>query len=443
MLFRKITSFIFFCVVSIAGQSQQISLSNGWQFKSEHTEKYYPATVPGSVYTDLMMNKLIKNPFSGTVEKELHWIDTTNWIYEINVEVDKVLLGKKNIELVFDGIDTYAKVYLNHHLLLSTDNMFRQWVCDIKPFLTKGSNNIQIHFKAATPTVDSIATSNLPLVRPDHNRVYARKAQYQFGWDWGPTFTGCGIWKKVWIEGYDDLSQREKEQQQKNLLYQQIKNPVALIQKKDSIGKSFYFEKKGTPIYMKGANWIPASIFPSSTTKENYIHLLSMAKAANMNMLRVWGGGIYESDDFYDICDSLGIYVWQDFMFAGGMYPADKKFLDNVKEEVKYQIQRLRHHPCIVVWCGNNEIDEAWKNWGWQNQFNLHNDDSVKIWNEYETLFKDSLRLWVKENDSLRPYISTSPTFGWGNEKSYTEGDSHYWGLWWGLMDWEIFNKKT
>jgi len=92
-------------------------------------------------------------------------------------------------------------------------------------------------------------------------------------------------------------------------------------------------------------------------------------------MLRVWGGGVYESDDFYDLCDSLGIMVWQDFMFAGGMYPGDDAFMNNVREEVKYQIERLRNHPCIVLWCGNNEVEEAWKNWGWQNQFNLHGPD--------------------------------------------------------------------
>jgi beta-mannosidase len=178
-------------------------------------------------------------------------------------------------------------------------------------------------------------------------------------------------------------------------------------------------------------------------TKEKYKSLLEMAKLANMNMLRVWGGGIYEDDYFYDLCDSLGIYVWQDFMFAGGMYPADSHFLFNVKMEVKHQIERLRHHPCIVLWCGNNEIDEAWKNWGWQNQFNIHNQDSIRIWNEYKTLFQDSLQAWVNEYDGTRPYIATSPKNGWGRPESIIEGDSHYWGLWWGLENWEVFQKKT
>jgi beta-mannosidase len=162
-----------------------------------------------------------------------------------------------------------------------------------------------------------------------------------------------------------------------------------------------------------------------------------------MNMLRVWGGGVYESDDFYDLSDSLGIMVWQDFMFAGGMYPGDEAFMKNVREEVKYQIERLRNHPCIVLWCGNNEVEEAWKNWGWQNQFNLHGADSAKVWNDYKRLFQDSLKKWVDEFDGTRPYVSTSPKNGWGRKESFTEGDSHYWGVWWGMEDWEVFEIKT
>jgi beta-mannosidase len=135
--------------------------------------------------------------------------------------------------------------------------------------------------------------------------------------------------------------------------------------------------------------------------------------------------------------------VWQDFMFACGMYPGDDAFMKNVREEVKYQLERLKDHPCIVLWCGNNEVEEAWKNWGWQGQFNLHGTDSAKVWNDYKRLFQDSLKKWVDEFDGSRPYVSTSPKNGWGHKESFTEGDSHYWGVWWGLEDWEAFENKT
>ncbi|MBK8683552.1 MAG: hypothetical protein IPN26_00455 [Bacteroidetes bacterium] len=177
---------------------------------------------------------------------------------------------------------------------------------------------------------------------------------------------------------------------------------------------------------MKGANWVPADVFLPRITKNRYRQLLIAAKEAHFNMLRVWGGGIYEDDDFYTLCDSLGIYVWQDFMFAGAMYPGDPDFLQNVKEEAKQQILRLRKHPCIVLWCGNNEIDEAWNNWGWQKQFEISANDSMRLWKEYATLFHEVLPELVRQYDSGRAYISTSPLYGWGREKSMTHGDSHF-----------------
>ena len=301
--------------------------------------------------------------------------------------------------------------------------------------LKKTGNVLRIVFFSAKNKVDSIAKKELPIILPDNPRVYARKAQYHFGWDWGPTFVTCGIWKKIKLEGWNGVKIKPT--------YTPIENNVKLIQQKDSTGTSFYFEKSGKPIYAKGANWIPADVFLPRLKKEDYRKILQSAKDAHMNILRVWGGGVYEADEFYDLCDSLDIMVWQDFMFAGGMIPGDDPFFNSVREEVKYQIERLRKHPCIVLWCGNNEIDEAWHNWGWQGQFNLHGSDSAGVWHDYKRMFLDSLPKWANEFDGSRPYISTSPMHGWGRKESLTEGDSHYWGLWWGLEDWEIFEAKT
>ncbi|MEI8052289.1 MAG: glycoside hydrolase family 2 protein [Bacteroidota bacterium] len=436
---------LFFVVTTLCGEGQNnlIHLNQNWTFKSSTTDQWLPANVPGCIHSDLLQNKIITDPFYETNESQLTWIDTTEWIYKVYFDIKPNILSRKNIDLNFDGLDTYADVFLNGENILQANNMFRQWVVPAKSFLKPGQNLLIIHFNPAKKIADSIAKSQLPIIRPDNNRVYVRKAQFQFGWDWGPTFLSAGIYKNIWVDAYNDLSTIQKFQMGRDELNKNRTNHIKLIQQSDSIGTSFYFEKNGMPLYMKGANWIPADIFLNNITKERTRQLLQNAKDANMNMLRVWGGGIYESDDFYDLCDSMGIYVWQDFMFAGGMYPADKYFLQNVKEEVKQQIKRLRHHPCIVLWCGNNEIDEAWHNWGWQTQFNLHNEDSLKIWNEYQKLFKDSLAAWVNEFDGTRPYVSTSPKNGWGHKESFTEGDSHYWGLWWGLEDWEVFKNKT
>jgi beta-mannosidase len=413
--------------------AQQRELNN-WQFRQLRTGRWMKATVPGTVHTDLYNNRMIPDPFFSDNETRLQWIDRADWEYETVFNGDSVLLQSPRLILEFEGLDTYANVYLNGKLLFKADNMFRPWEANIKRLLKRGNNQLKVEFFSALNQVEAIAKSDLPLVLPDNPRVYARKAPFQFGWDWGPKFVGAGIWKPVRLK-YGPAPG-------KNMA---VIPPLRakLVQQKDSAGTSFYFEQNGKPVYIKGANWIPAHIFLPSLTKSDYRKQLLMAKEAGMNMLRVWGGGVYEADAFYELCDSLDIMVWQDFMFAGGMYPGDAEFFKSVKAEAAYQITRLRKYNCIVLWCGNNEIDEAWHHWGWQNQFDLHGEDSAKVWKDYTRLFRDSLKKWVQEFDGKRPYVSTSPQFGWGNPKSYAHGDSHYWGLWWGLEGWEKFNTHT
>ncbi|MEI7472824.1 MAG: sugar-binding domain-containing protein [Chitinophagaceae bacterium] len=415
-------------------QSVSMNLFDNWQFSQEGENNWHDTQIPGSIYTDLFYNKLIPDPYFRDNEKKVQWVDSVNWQYKRTFSIDSTYLSLEHIELLFEGLDTYASVYVNNHLVLEADNMFRPWSVDIKPYIQSKNNILSIHFKSALANVDSLAKQNR-LVLPDNNRVYVRKAQFQFGWDWGPKLIGAGIWKKISIEAWSGNKKAEAPST--------IAPMAKLIQQHDSIGQSFYFEINGKPVFAKGANWIPGDAFLRHTTKSYYSKILRLAKKANMNMLRVWGGGIYEADEFYDICDELGIMVWQDFMFAGGMYPGDAHFMENVKAEVKHQVERLRKHPCVVLWCGNNEIDEAWHNWGWQNQFNLHGADSVEIWNNYKKLFEDSIRTWVNEFDGQRPYVASSPTYGWGRKESMQMGDSHYWGVWWGLEDWEVFENKT
>ena len=434
-MIKKIGIFVlfFFATIHANAQLQKQTINNGWKFYYAKASKWYAATVPGTIHTDLLSNKLIADPYFGDNEKKLQWIDKENWDYKTSFTVSHKILQQKNIELVFDGLDTYADIFLNGKLLFSADNMFRQWRANIKPVL-KSRNEILIRFYSAKNKVDSIAKSKLPFVVPDNPRVYVRKAQYHFGWDWGPTYITCGIWKNIFIEAYPEP--------QKEIPFIN-KRKIELVQEPDSIGRSFYFKIDGKPVYIKGANYIPSEMFLPRLKKEDYRKIILAAKDANMNMLRIWGGGIYEDDAFYDLCDEYGIMVWQDFMFAGGMVPGDEHFFNNIKEEIKYQIKRLRHHPCIVLWCGNNEVDEAWNNWGWQKQFKIHGKDSVKIWNDYKRLFQDSIAAWVQLYDGTRPYTSTSPLNGWGRANSITEGDSHYWGVWWGLQDIEVFENKT
>ncbi len=216
---------------------------------------------------------------------------------------------------------------------------------------------------------------------------------------------------------------------------------IELVTEKDSIGESFYFKLNGKPVYMKGANYVPQQMLETKINQEKYESLIEDAVAANMNMLRVWGGGIYEDNYFYQLCDAKGILVWQDFMFACAMYPGDAEFLENAKQEAIENIKRLRGHPSIALWCGNNENSEGWQRWGWQDD--KTESQKQEIWDNYYALFNHILPRAV---DSLSPNISyweSSPKYGRGDKRYQFEGDAHDWWVWHDGYPFEHFEEEV
>lgn len=214
---------------------------------------------------------------------------------------------------------------------------------------------------------------------------------------------------------------------------------IELVQEKDQWGKSFYFKLNGKKIFIKGANYIPIRYFHEQATEADYRMLMERCKAANINMLRVWGGGIYEPDIFYNLCDEYGILVWQDFMYACSMYPGDPAFMQSARLEAEEHVKRLSHHPCMALWCGNNENSEGWERWGWK--MGLHPSDEKKIQRAYNDLFLKTLPETVKNNSNL-PYWPSSPLWGRGDARSLIEGDSHYWGVWHDAENFEVLMTK-
>lgn len=513
--------------ILFAQYSERNLSSENWTFKNSKDKNWLPAKIPGTVHLDLMNNKVIPDPFKDENEKKVQWVENEDWDYQTNFEISFKEFNYDNIDLVFNGLDTFSEIYLNGKLLRKTDNMFRTWEIPVKEYLKQGTNLLQVKFKSAVNEGKELA-KKVPFTMPESPRSFVRKAQYQFGWDWGPRLVTAGIWKDVKLEFWGNAKVKNVQVQQKSLsdteaevsfnmsifaeeegeyftwfnlnrgmhkfhlnkglntiiLPYKIKDPkrwqpngrgnphrygtkitlykkggriirdinvtyglrdIELIQEKDEKGKSFYFKVNGSPLYIKGTNWIPADSFSPRITKEKYQKLIKAAKDANMNMIRIWGGGIYEDEEFYKACDENGILVWQDFMFAGSFYPADNEFLDNVKEEVKDQVNRLQNHPSIALWCGNNEIDEAIVNWGYQKQFKYSKEDSLQVWKDYKKVFHEVIPNTMKQN--LTPeknlYWPSSPSIGWGHKESLTEGDSHYWGVWWGEQPFEIYNEKT
>jgi beta-mannosidase len=207
---------------------------------------------------------------------------------------------------------------------------------------------------------------------------------------------------------------------------------LEVVHERDAAGKSFTVRVNGAPVFMKGANWIPADSFVTRMTDDRYRHLLQSAADAHMNMVRVWGGGIYEDDRFYEIADELGLLVWQDFMFACSMYPGHPAFVENVRHEAIENVRRLRNHPSLALWAGNNENEAAWKGWGWPAKFGLSKTAQDRIWRDYKQMFHELLPSIIKAEDPGRFYTRSSPS---ANEDRIAAnkmgwGDMHYWGVW-------------
>lgn len=485
-----------------------IEIDSNWQFKKVSDSVWQSATVPGNVFSDLLDHQLIEDPFIGNNEEKIQWVSETDWEYKTTFSLDDETLQKNNLELNFDGIDTYASVYLNDSLVLKVNNAFRQWTVDVKPILNV-ENELRLVFEH-TSKYEEEEKAKLPYGLPEGNRIFTRKAQFQYGWDWGPKLNTSGIWKPIKLiannglkfqDGY--IHQLELNDSIAKLGFQlnlannkadgyrfelfvndslvtisedgfqysphyipfKIKNPkrwwphnlgdpylynikvvvkdrgkildsitkkiglrtIELVTEKDSIGESFYFKVNDVPVYAKGANYIPQHSFQNEVTETHYEKLLNDVVDANLNMLRVWGGGIYENDVFYDLCDEKGILVWQDFMFACAMYPGDKAFLENVQQEAIDNVKRLRHHSSIVLWCGNNENSEGWHRWGWQAK--RSEAEKEEIWNNYLKVFDSILPKTVSQLTDT-DYWESSPKYGRGNLKYKTEGDAHDWWIW-------------
>lgn len=524
----------------------QSHVFQNWTFKACEDQEWMPAQVPGCVHTDLLKLGKIPDPFFGTNEKEVQWIDKIDWEYQTEFDVAEGLFSQENLELVFDGLDTYADVYVNNVHVLSADNMFRVWKADVKSVLKGNGNILRIRFRSPIqedlPKLEKLGYA-LPASNDQSDvgglgdkrvSIFARKAPYHYGWDWGPRFVTSGIWREARLEGWTQVRINDVYIQQNEVSAtsasltavvevetsqavdtiirigaygqrwersvslqpgtQTVEIPISidepklwwsrglgdphmytfltevlqgeravaestvktglrsirLVRDKDEAGASFYFELNGVAVFAKGANHIPNDSFITEITRERYRHEIVSAAESNMNMLRVWGGGIYEQDVFYELCDEYGILVWQDFMFACSMYPGDEAFLNSVRHEAIDNVKRLRNHPSIALWCGNNEIDSAWAHyvenggWGWKKEFTAEQRES--IWADYEAIFHDLLPEVVEAYAPGVDYWPSSPLVSLTGDEtqhahpSTAEGDIHYWGVWHNVEPFENYN---
>ena len=509
------------------------NLHEGWKFRQARLTNWYPATVPGVVHTDLLQNKIIEDPFFRLNERGLQWIDKEDWVYETCFTLAADMMRKENMELVFEGLDTYADVYLNDECILKADNMFRRWSIPVRQYIREENNILKVYFHSPVK-IDVPKWDALPYQYPASNdqsengglfnkkiSIFARKAGYHYGWDWGPRLVTSGIWRPVYIRAWSDLRINDVFIEQKEVgagraviaghveldadkdmdgvlvtitdeatgrvlgewqadlkrgtnrvtvdfvlhkpklwwsnglgepfLYRFRTDIIAggelldsktervgirslkVVHQPDKDGHTFYIELNGRPVFAKGANYIPLDNFLPRVTPENYKRTILDAAGVNMNMLRVWGGGIYENDVFYDLCDEHGIMIWQDFMFACSMYPAEGALLDNIHQEAVDNVKRLRNHACIALWCGNNECQDAWLGWGWKREIERQNKEYAdKIWAQYRQQYHVTLPGVVREYAPGTFYWPSSPFAFEGEMSGTTDGDRHYWSVWHG-----------
>ncbi|MBT8728203.1 glycoside hydrolase family 2 protein [Bacteroides uniformis] len=509
------------------------NLHEGWKFRQARLTNWYPDTVPGVVHTDLLQNKIIEDPFFRLNERGLQWIDKEDWVYETCFTLAADMMRKENMELVFEGLDTYADVYLNDECILKADNMFRCWSIPVRQYIREENNILKVYFHSPVK-IDVPKWDALPYQYPASNdqsengglfnkkiSIFARKAGYHYGWDWGPRLVTSGIWRPVYIRAWSDLRINDVFIEQKEVgagraviaghveldadkdmngvlvtitdevtgrvlgewqadlkrgtnrvtvdfvlhkpklwwsnglgepfLYRFRTDIIAggelldsktervgirslkVVHQPDKDGHTFYIELNGRPVFAKGANYIPSDNFLPRVTPENYKRTILDAAGVNMNMLRVWGGGIYENDVFYDLCDEYGIMIWQDFMFACSMYPAEGALLDNIHQEAVDNVKRLRNHACIALWCGNNECQDAWLGWGWKCEIERQNKEYAdKIWAQYRQQYHVTLPGVVREYAPGTFYWPSSPFAFEGEMSGTTDGDRHYWSVWHG-----------
>jgi beta-mannosidase len=212
-------------------------------------------------------------------------------------------------------------------------------------------------------------------------------------------------------------------------LYQLGLRTIELRQQEDQWGRSFVFVVNGVSIFAKGSNWIPADSFPNRITDAFLEELIKAAVDTHQNMLRVWGGGFYEEERFYDLCDRYGILVWQDFIFSCSIYPFDEPaFLENIQVEIVENIRRLRHRASLALWCGNNEMEMTWVEWNWKSE------EHQKLKPAYDKFFHHTLPEWCQVEDPDRSYWPSSPSsdIPFENPNGQRQGDAHYWDVWHG-----------
>ncbi|WP_432974849.1 glycosyl hydrolase 2 galactose-binding domain-containing protein [Dactylosporangium sp. CA-233914] len=474
-----------------------------------------PATVPGSVHTDLMAAGLLADPYLDENEKQQSWVGLTDWVYDARFDWQP---GADRAELVFEGLDTIATVLVNGVVVAQTRNMHRRYRIDVSAVVRPGPNDLQVRFAAPIPAADlaSVELGYRPHVN-HHPYNAIRKMACSFGWDWGPDLATSGMWKPAslqtwstarivtsrpvaalegstgvvdlvvevdradanaelevlvssgmatataivasgssravlrleipavarwWPAGLGDqtlydivVSLRVAGDEIDSRTHRVGFRSVRLEQDEDDFGRSFRILVNETPISVRGANWIPDDAFPHRVDRERYRHRLEQALFGRINLLRVWGGGIYESEDFYDLCDEMGILTWQDFLTTCAAYAEDELWSE-FEAEARDNVTRLAPHPSLIMLNGTNESIWGHEDWRWKPRL----DGRTWGYRLYHELFPQIVA-------ELAPHVLYTPGSpfspdGSAHPNDPAQGTVHVWDVW-NELDYTAYRSKT
>ncbi|NMN03127.1 MULTISPECIES: glycoside hydrolase family 2 protein [unclassified Novosphingobium] len=520
---------------------EALSLDAGWQARIAPEDaaakthpreaQWFAVPVPGTVQQALVEQHRVPDPFLGTNEAAIQWAGLSGWEMRRTLNVTAAMLAHGHLDLVFDGIDTFATVSVNGQDVLKADNAHRSWRVPVRGLLHAGANEIVLRFASPIRALQPMVLKEAHPLPGEYDSAfgdepkgvqtspYIRKPKYQYGWDWGPRIVNIGLWHGVRLEGWDGARLATLDMQQDALGDREARLTARLAVEADSpapltvelavtapdgtalppvkrqvpvdpghnvvtvpitipapqrwwpvgLGAqplykvaarivdgagagqaasrtlglrtvelmrgngAFGFKVNGVPVFAKGANLIPFDSFPSRVTAATMDRMLADARAANMNMIRVWGGGTYLDDAFYDSADRLGLMIWQDFMFGGAVPPPDAAYRASVAAEADEQVARLSSHPSIVVWTGGNEVLSGWANWSDRKDFKraVGPDEQERIATSMTVLFDRVLRDAVAAHSPQTPYWPGSPSTDYeGPVDTDAAGDRHFWDVW-------------
>ena len=507
----------------------------GWSWRRHNTSEWHPCAHSNpttEIFTDLLDWGLIPDPFIDENEKLVQWVGETDWEYQCEF-THQPNASHSRQDLIFEGLDTFASVFLNGVPILSSSNMFHRHRIDVTEAIQEGVNILRIIFRSALLEGRKLEEEHgmLRAFNGEGSRLHVRKAAYHYGWDWGPILLSCGPYREIRLESYgsmvydvfvharvsEDLQEAALDVSWSAILDRDVDIDVTvtspshrgfhtraalatydprgnvsfsipdpelwypaghgpqlfytvevvvrtkdgdsahsstttvgirrirLVQQPliDEPGTSFFIEVNNNPVYASGSNYIPAHSFLTKLTPQKYAEMVETCLQGHQNMLRVWGGGIYEHEALYAECDRRGVLVWQDFMFACGQYPCYAAFAETVKTEAADQLKRLRNHCCIAIYAGNNEDYQVIEVLG----LDYDPDDHTRDWAGTDfparTIYETILPAVVAEFSPGVPYHPGSP---WGGKKSDdpTVGDIHQWNVWHGTQEpYQLWDKLT